>query len=278
MRRRRCAAFIVLLFDNTNAPYYTNYGNMEKLKLLSEKLEMLYDSMKGRENMRLNKYLSDIGYCSRRKADGLIEAGAVKVNGELATLGLRVTDEDHIEVNGKRVRRQAKENLYIALNKPVGVECTANPDVRNNVVDYVGLKERVYPVGRLDKNSEGLILLTNDGEFADFVMRAANHHEKEYIVKVNRTFNNAFLEKMGDGVDLDGRTTRPCEVEGISARTFRIVLTQGMNRQIRRMCQALGYEVVKLKRIRVMSLELKDLPKGKWRYLTEKEVSEIKNY
>jgi len=228
--------------------------------------------------MRLNKYLSDVGYCSRRKADSLIENGKVKVNGAFAELGVRVGDDDIVEVNGVVVGRPDKKNIYIALNKPIGVECTASPEVRNNVVDYIGLKERIYPVGRLDKNSEGLILLTNDGEFADFVMRAANHHEKEYIVKVNKPYDEHFARKMGKGVDLEGRMTRPCKVERINAQTFRIILTQGMNRQIRRMCQALGYEVIKLKRIRVMSFEMNDLKLGKWRNLSEKEVKAIMNF
>lgn len=228
--------------------------------------------------MRLNKYLSDVGYCSRRKADSLIESGVVKVNGAPAELGVRVSDEDVVEVNGVVIGRPNKTNLYIALNKPVGVECTASPDVKNNVVDFVGLKERVYPVGRLDKNSEGLIILTNDGEFADFVMRAANHHEKEYIVKLNRAFDDNFIKHMASGVDLDGRLTRPCRVKRINAQTYNIVLTQGMNRQIRRMSQALGYEVVKLKRIRIMSFEPNDIKLGKWRKMSEKEVKDIMSF
>lgn len=228
--------------------------------------------------MRLNKYLSDVGYCSRRKADKLIEAGSIKINGQVATLGMQVEDGDQVEVEGKLIQKKKKTNIYIALNKPVGVECTANPEVENNVVDFVGLKERIYPVGRLDKNSEGLIILTNDGEFADFVMRAANHHEKEYIVKLNRPYDDKFIKHMAKGVDLEGRLTRPCKVTPINSQTYNIVLTQGMNRQIRRMSQALGYEVVKLKRIRIMSFEPKDIKLGKWRKMSEKEVKGIMNF
>jgi len=213
-----------------------------------------------------------------RKADKLIEAGSIKINGQVATLGMQVEEGDQVEVEGKLIQKKKKTNLYIALNKPVGVECTANKEVRNNVIDFIGLKERIYPVGRLDKNSEGLLILTNDGEFADYVMRAANHHEKEYIVQVNKAYDNKFINHMAKGVDLEGRMTRPCEVEAISAKTFKIVLTQGMNRQIRRMCQTLGYEVVKLKRIRIMSLKLDSIPKGKWRYLSDKEVRKIKDF
>lgn len=228
--------------------------------------------------MRLNKYLSDIGFCSRRKADSLIEEGLIKVNGEIASLGMQVEDEDTIEVEGKVVRSSEKTNIYIAFNKPVGIECTANQDVPDNIIDYIGLKERVYPVGRLDKNSEGLILLTNDGEFANFVMRASNHHEKVYVVTLNKSYDDEFIRQMGSGVDLDGRITRPCKVKTVNKRTYNIVLTQGMNRQIRRMSKALGYDVVTLKRIRIMSLKLQDLKLGKWRYLTEDEVRAILEY
>ncbi len=226
--------------------------------------------------MRINKYLSDIGHCSRRKADQLVSDGKIMINGKLAELGSKVSDGDVVKVGGKVVSKENKP-VYIALNKPKGIECTANPKVKNNIVGFVGHEERIYPVGRLDKDSEGLILLTNDGEFADKIMRAKNFHEKEYIVRVNKAFDAAFIKEMSKGVDLEGRMTRPCEVEVINERSFKIVLTQGMNRQIRRMTEALGYNVTELKRVRVMSIELGRLSVGKWRNLKPHEIERIMN-
>ncbi len=224
--------------------------------------------------MRINKLLSDWGFCSRRKADALIEEGRVTVNGIPAVLGTQAETTDEIAVDGKRIS-PGGEKVYIALNKPRGIECTADPKVRDNIVSFVGHDTRLYPIGRLDKESEGLIFLTNDGEFADFIMRAANFHEKEYEVRIDRPVTAEFLAKMAAGVDLDGRITRPAEVAQVQKDRFRIVLTQGMNRQIRRMCEALGCKVMRLVRVRIMAVPLGELKPGKWRNLTPQEVAAI---
>ena len=224
--------------------------------------------------MRINKLLSDWGFCSRRKADALIEEGRVTVNGIPAVLGTQAETTDEIAVDGKRIS-PGGEKVYIALNKPRGIECTADPKVRDNIVSFVGHDTRLYPIGRLDKESEGLIFLTNDGEFADFIMRAANFHEKEYEVRIDRPVTAEFLAKMAAGVDLDGRITRPAEVAQVQKDRFRIVLTQGMNRQIRRMCEALGCKVMRLVRVRIMAVPLGELKPGKWRNLTAQEVAAI---
>lgn len=224
--------------------------------------------------MRINKLLSDWGFCSRRKADILIQEGRVTVNGIPAVLGTQAEITDAIAVDGKGVN-PGGEKIYIALNKPRGIECTADPRVKDNIVSYVGHDTRLYPIGRLDKESEGLIFLTNDGEFADFIMRAANFHEKEYEVRIDRPVTADFLNCMRSGVDLDGRVTRPAVVTQVQKDRFRIVLTQGMNRQIRRMCEALGCKVLRLVRVRIMAITLGDLPNGKWRSLKPEEVAAI---
>lgn len=221
--------------------------------------------------MRLNKLLSDWGVCSRRKADELISQGRVTVNGTPAVLGTQAEPDDLVAVDGKPVSPGGGK-VYIALNKPRGIECTADPRVRDNVVQFVGHQSRLYPVGRLDKESEGLIFLTNDGDFADFIMRAANFHEKEYEVRIDRPVTADFLRQMGEGVDLDGRMTRPARVTQVQKDRFRIVLTQGMNRQIRRMCEALGCKVLRLVRVRIMNIPLGTLAKGQWRELDPAEV------
>lgn len=224
--------------------------------------------------MRINKLLSDWGFCSRRKADTLVEEGRVTVNGFPAVLGTKVEITDKIAVDGQIVS-PGGQKVYIALNKPRGIECTADPAVKDNIVSYVGYDTRLYPIGRLDKESEGLIFLTNDGEFADFIMRAANFHEKEYDVRIDRPVTADFLAKMAAGVDLDGRITRPAEVTQIQKDRFRIVLTQGMNRQIRRMCEAMGCRVLRLVRVRIMAISLGDLKNGQWRHLTTQEVAAV---
>lgn len=224
--------------------------------------------------MRINKLLSDWGFCSRRKADALIEEGRVTVNGIPAVLGTQAEITDAIAVDGKRVN-PGGEKIYIALNKPRGIECTADPRVKDNIVSFVGHDTRLYPIGRLDKESEGLIFLTNDGAFADFIMRAANFHEKEYEVRIDRPVTSDFLSHMASGVDLEGRITRPAEVTQIQKDRFRIVLTQGMNRQIRRMCEALGCKVLRLVRVRIMAVTLGSLTSGKWRNLKPEEVTAI---
>ena len=225
--------------------------------------------------MRLNKFLSEAGVCSRREADRQIELGHVKVNGVVATLGTQVDTSDEVVFNGKQIQNE-NQKVVIAFNKPVGIECTSSPEVKDNIVDYIKYPIRIFPVGRLDKNSEGLILLTNDGDLSNGILKARYFHEKEYIVTVNKEISRVFVQNMSQGVNILDTVTRPCHVTKISDRSFKIILTQGLNRQIRRMCEALGYEVVKLKRIRVLNVVLGDLEKGKWRNLTEEELSTLK--
>lgn len=226
------------------------------------------------EKIRLNKYLGSAGICSRREADRLIVSGQVTVNGKQADMGMRVTAADEIQIRGKKIRIQEKKVLLL-MNKPRGIICTAQEREKPNIVEYLHYPIRVYPVGRLDKESEGLILLTNQGDLVNRIMRAGNFHEKEYIVQVNRPVTKDFLQKMGKGVPVLDTVTRPCPVEKISEDTFRIILTQGLNRQIRRMCEYLGYEVVRLKRVRIMNLTLKGLKKGDYREITKQELREL---
>ncbi len=220
---------------------------------------------------RLNKFLSESGLCSRRQADQWIAAGRVTVNGQRAVVGTRVSKNDAVQVDGKLVARRPRR-IYIALNKPVGIECTTNRNVRENIVDFVGHEERLFPVGRLDKQSEGLILLSNDGDAANTVLRARHGHEKEYRVTVDRPVTPEFIEAMASGVPILDTVTRPCVVQPTGPNSFRIVLTQGLNRQIRRMCEYFGYRVRRLKRTRIMHIELGSLPPGRWRNLTEQEL------
>ena len=225
--------------------------------------------------MRLNKYLSDVGVCSRREADRLVEEGKILVDGVQATLGMQVTAEQEILVNGKKVEREEKKILLV-FHKPRGVECTTSPKVKNNVISYIGYPIRVYYVGRLDKDSEGLLLLTNEGELVNKIMRAGNCHEKEYVVTVDKPITREFIQKMKNGVPVLGTVTRKCQVFQIGKQTFQIILTQGMNRQIRRMCEYLGYRVKRLKRVRVMNICLGDLPVGKYREATAEEMQVLR--
>ena len=222
------------------------------------------------EVIRLNKFLSDAGVCSRREGDRLIEAGKVVVNGKVALMGQKVTINDDIVVNGQRVSRE-DERILIALNKPVGIECTTDLNNKDNIVDFVNYSKRIYPVGRLDKNSQGLILMTNDGSLVNSILKASNGHEKEYHVWTDKQITDEFVEKMSSGVEILDTVTRPCKVVRLKKNMFSIVLTQGLNRQIRRMCEALGYRVVKLKRIRIMNIELGNLPIGSYRDVTKEE-------
>lgn len=231
--------------------------------------------MTSSESTRLNKHISDSGFCSRRQADRLIEEGKVAINGQKAGLGDRVFPGDTVTVNGESLPEMAAD-VYILLNKPVGITCTTNKRFSDNVVDFVDYPERIYPVGRLDKPSEGLLLMTNDGAIVNKILRAANEHEKEYVVKVNRPITDDFIDRMGNGVPILNTITKRCEVERLDDFTFRIVLVQGLNRQIRRMCEYLGYRVVSLKRIRLINLKLGNLPVGKWRELSEEEVKALK--
>ena len=224
--------------------------------------------------MRLNKYLSESGACSRREADTLIAEGRVTVNGKPAVLGTQVEDNDDVRLDGDQVgtaRKKAKP-VYIALNKPVGITCTTERHVAGNIVDFVDHPERVFPIGRLDKDSEGLILLTNDGDIVNEVLRAEHHHEKEYVVAVDRVLTPEFIANLSAGVRLPDATTKPCKVQKLGPKVFRITLTQGLNRQIRRMCEAFDYQVEALQRVRIMHINLGQLPLGRWRNLTQQEI------
>ncbi len=221
--------------------------------------------------MRLNKFMSETGACSRREADQWIEAGRVTVNGTRAVLGTQVDEGDNVRLDGQPLRPKPKR-IYLALNKPIGIECTTDRNVPGNIVDFVGHRERVFPIGRLDKDSEGLILLTNDGDIVNTILRAENEHEKEYIVAVDRPLTPEFLAGMARGVPILDTVTNPCRLTQVGKNTFRIVLTQGLNRQIRRMCEHFGYTVRRLQRVRIMHVHLGALPIGKWRELTPAEL------
>jgi 23S rRNA pseudouridine2604 synthase len=221
--------------------------------------------------VRLNKYLSETGACSRREADAWIEAGRVQVNGVTAVLGTQVAEGDEVLLDGRPVAVRPPR-VYLALNKPVGIECTTDRDVPGNIVDFVAYRERIFPIGRLDKESEGLILLTNDGDIVNRVLRAEHEHEKEYIVSVDRPLTPEFLAGMAAGVPILDTVTNPCRARQVGRNSFRIVLTQGLNRQIRRMCEHFDYTVRRLQRVRIMHIHLGDLPLGKWRPLTDAEV------
>lgn len=226
--------------------------------------------------LRINKYIAESGFTSRRGADKVIAEGKVTINGVKADLGSQVEPGDDVRVSGKRIKEKAaQENVYIALNKPVGITSTTEKNVKGNIVDFVGHSQRIFHVGRLDKDSEGLILLTNDGDIVNEILRAENRHEKEYIVTVDRPITPDFLKKMASGVEILDTKTLPCEIEQLSKFVFQITLTQGLNRQIRRMCEALGYNVRALKRIRIMNIHLNSLPVGKWRDLTAKELDRL---
>jgi 23S rRNA pseudouridine2604 synthase len=222
--------------------------------------------------MRLNKFISESGVCSRREADKWIEAGRVTLNGEVAALGTRVTETDEVRVDGKLLGSR-KQRIYIALNKPVGITCTTEEHVAGNIVDWIGHRERIFPIGRLDKDSEGLILLTNDGDIVNEILRSENNHEKEYLVTVDRPISDLSLKMMADGVKIMGEITKPCRVHRVDEKTFRMILTQGLNRQIRRMCSALGYRAQRLRRVRIINIDLGRLPVGEWRELTAAEVT-----
>jgi 23S rRNA pseudouridine2604 synthase len=223
---------------------------------------------------RLNKYISETGVCSRRGADKLIEAGKVLVNGEIPELGTRVDDSDAITIDGKPLNDKEKY-VYIAFNKPIGITCTTEKKVNDNIVDFINYPKRIYPIGRLDKPSEGLIFLTNHGDIINKILRAGNNHEKEYIVTVDQVITNEFIERMSNGVPVLDTITKKCTVTKISKNIFKIVLTQGLNRQIRRMCAHLGYKVIRLQRTRIMNVNLGIIPIGKWRNLTKDELSVI---
>ncbi|NMO97889.1 23S rRNA pseudouridine(2604) synthase RluF [Paenibacillus lemnae] len=225
--------------------------------------------------MRINKFISETGFCSRREADKLVESGQVTINGEKAVLGSQAEEGDDVRVNGRRLHERKQQHVYIALNKPVGVTSTTERHIKENIVDFVGHSERIFPIGRLDKDSEGLILLTSDGDIVNKILRSEGRHEKEYVVTVNRPITESFIRGMSSGVKILGEMTLPCTVTRMSERTFRIILTEGKNRQIRRMCSAFGYEVRKLQRIRIMNIRLGSQRTGTWRDLSSEEKAEL---
>jgi len=222
--------------------------------------------------VRLNKYISETGVCSRREADKWIEAGRVTLNGQPASLGTQVADGDEVRVDGDAIGIKKKQ-IYIALNKPVGIICTTEAHIEDNIIDHVGYPERIFPVGRLDRDSEGLILLTNNGDIVNEILRSENNHEKEYLVTVDRPITDLSLRMLADGVKIMGELTKPSKVARLNAQSFRIILTQGLNRQIRRMCSALGYKAQRLQRVRIMNICLGNLQPGQWRHLTPAEVA-----
>lgn len=225
---------------------------------------------------RINKYLSEVGYCSRRVADKLIDQGRVTINGKVLEMGTKVVAGDEVRVDGETISTPTEKPVYLAFNKPIGIVCTTDRTVeKDNIIDFINYPKRIFPIGRLDKPSEGLIFLTNDGDIVNKILRARNNHEKEYLVTIDKPIQPDFLRKMRNGVPILDTVTRRCEVSQVSTYQFRIILTQGLNRQIRRMCEHLGYRVKKLKRIRIMNVNL-DLPIGQWRDLTSQELNQIK--
>ncbi len=227
--------------------------------------------------IRVNKFLSEVGYCSRREADKLLTEGRITINGLVPEMGTKVFPNDEVRIDGKWIRQKEEQPIYLAFNKPVGIECTTNQSVKNNIVDYLNYPKRIFPIGRLDKASEGLIFMTNDGDIVNKILRARNNHEKEYTVTVNKPITDRFIEKMSGGIPILGTVTKRCKVEQLSKTIFKIILTQGLNRQIRRMCEYLGYEVVALKRIRIINISL-DIPVGRYRELTPIEISELNKW
>lgn len=224
---------------------------------------------------RLNKYLSEVGFCSRRAADKLIEEGRVTINGIVPEMGTKVAPDDEVHVDGKLIMNSNKASIYLAFNKPLGIVCTTDTRVeKDNIIDYIKYPKRIFPIGRLDKQSEGLILLTDDGDIVNKILRASNNHEKEYIVTVDKPISQTFIKRMSDGVPILDTLTKKCEVKKLGKFEFKIILTQGLNRQIRRMCEYLDYEVQTLKRIRIMNVKL-DVPVGKYRELSQQELQEL---
>lgn len=227
------------------------------------------------KKIRINKFLSQKGFCSRREADKFILDERVTINGIVAKMGEKIDPEDDVSVDGERISKKINKKIYIILNKPKGIVCTTDSSVeKDNIIDYINYPKRIFPIGRLDKTSEGLIFLTNDGDIVNKILRAKNKHEKEYHVTVDKPINNDFVKKMSKGVPILNTVTRPCEIKRIKEYEFKIILTQGLNRQIRRMCEHFGYRVKKLKRIRIMNINL-DIPLGEWRYFKDNEISEL---
>jgi len=226
------------------------------------------------ESIRINKYISEKGLCSRREADELIKQGRVTINGKKATIGSKVYSKDIVKLEGKSLKSKPSP-VYLAFNKPAGIVCTTDIKEKNNIISFINYPKRIFPVGRLDKESEGLIFLTSDGDIVNKILRAGNNHEKEYIVTLNKPITEGFIESMEKGVKILGTVTKKCKLSQISKYVFRIILTEGMNRQIRRMCQVFGYEVIRLRRVRIMNVKLGSLPEGRWRHLTPDELKII---
>ena len=254
----------------------TNKNNKQKVAKKASVKNTIIVSNKNeiRDEVRLNKYISETGFCSRREADKLIEQRRVKIDGVKATTGMKVSKGQSVSIDGKPLKVE-NELVYIALNKPVGITCTTESKIKGNIVDFINHEKRIFPIGRLDKDSQGLIFMTNDGDIVNKILRAGNNHEKEYIVTVNKPITDEFVKGMSNGVPILGTVTKKCLVKKESKNSFRIILTQGLNRQIRRMCEYFGYEVKKLERIRIMNVSLGNLKMGSWRYLTKKELAEI---
>ncbi|MCM1991830.1 23S rRNA pseudouridine(2604) synthase RluF [Oceanirhabdus seepicola] len=260
---------------NNNSRKNNPHKNKRNLnKSSSSQKVTIEQTLNSTQEIRLNKFISSTGICSRREADKFIEQGKVSVNGVKAEMGTKVTLNDKVVVNGKPLKSK-EEPIYIALNKPVGITCTTEHKVKGNIVDFINHPKRIFPIGRLDKPSEGLIFLTNDGDIVNKILRAGNNHEKEYVVTVDKPITPQFINKMRNGVPILDTVTQKCSVERENKFVFRIILTQGLNRQIRRMCEYLGYNVKKLKRVRIMNVTLENLPVGKWRYLTKGEMDII---
>lgn len=261
---------------NLNKTNKNNKNNKQKVAKKASAKNTIIVSNKNeiRDEVRLNKYISETGFCSRREADKLIEQGRVKIDGVKATTGMKVSNGQSVSIDGKPLKVE-NELVYIALNKPVGITCTTESKIKGNIVDFINHEKRIFPIGRLDKYSQGLIFMTNDGDIVNKILRAGNNHEKEYIVTVNKPITDEFIKGMSNGVPILGTVTKKCLVKKESKNSFRIILTQGLNRQIRRMCEYFGYEVKKLERIRIMNVSLGNLKMGSWRYLTKKELAEI---
>lgn len=254
----------------------SNKNNKQKVakKASSKNTIIVSNKNEIRDEVRLNKYISETGFCSRREADKLIEQGRVKIDGVKASTGMKVSKGQSVFIDGKPLKVE-NELVYIALNKPVGITCTTESKIKGNIVDFINHEKRIFPIGRLDKDSQGLIFMTNDGDIVNKILRAGNNHEKEYIVTVNKPITDEFIKGMSNGVPILETVTKKCLVKKESKNSFRIILTQGLNRQIRRMCEYFGYEVKKLERIRIMNVSLGNLKIGSWRYLTKKELAEI---
>lgn len=250
---------------------YEMEGNTNTDKVISVRKETQ------EKGIRINKYLSDVGICSRRQADQFILDGKVMIDSHRAQMGERVFSEQKIICCGKEVIKSEESKVLLAFNKPKGIVCTTSSREKNNIIDYIGYEKRIFPIGRLDKDSEGLILLTNEGMLSDQILRGSHYHEKEYVVTLNKDITDVDLQKMREGIPILDTVTRPCEVYRLKSNVFRMILTQGLNRQIRRMCEYLGYRVVYLKRIRIMNIMLDNIPKGKYREVTKEELQELKN-